>query len=872
MSAISKKRIANGIYWVEIPDAHLYILCGSPADSIKHLIKRGLIVSEEINGVKFETGPNVILLSDVPIQNGSFANLAEFPVLQMLYRQGMILEGHPNNRGIKPLLLGSAKQIKSQVEYIYRGNYGLISEEELVDAGVSPETAHEMMRLKLIFAQGKIRSPAEFFDSRTVDSDPVELRNGVFIRRIKVNIFEFQYKDELTTINLNLAPHESYEAPYPLGFYNIKREYFAVVHSGEGNGWDANRPCMASIIMFQGKIYLIDAGPNILYSLRSLGIGANEIEGIFQTHAHDDHFSGLTALMRSDHKIKYFAAPVVRTSVTKKLSALTTIAEEELNNYFDVHDLEVEIWNDVDGLEVKPIFSPHPIETTTFLFRALCNEGYRSYAHFADLASLEVLKSMINDNTSEPGLSRELFCMVQKNYLTRADLKKLDVEGGLIHGSSVDFQSDTSGKIILSHVSSQLTRQQKEIGSGTSFGMVDVIIPSNQDYIWQYAFLYLQSHFPSVPHHQIQMLLNNPIVTFNAETILIRKDEVNRNIFFILTGDVEVIRSGSGIVRKMSSGGVAGDNSTLSGSLSKETYRAVSFVQALQVPCELYLDFIKRNGLYDDIMNLQQKREFLQNTWLFSEGISHPVQNRLARSMTLQSYPDKEEILKEERLGLHLVKHGQLEIFINEDLFETVHTGNFVGSGSVLLGTLSLFQVRALKNTEVYYIPRDALLDIPIVYWKLVEIYDKRMRMILNPDLISIPIFQWRNEYNINVSEMDNDHKRLFEISNRLYEAIHSGVSRSELESILNLIISHTGQHFDKEEDLMEMHNFPETNIQRKEHMLFTETVLEYKRKFKSYEIEIDMEFINLIKDWVINHILTEDRKYGVYLNRERVF
>jgi hemerythrin len=576
--------------------------------------------------------------------------------------------------------------------------------------------------------------------------------------------------------------------------------------------------------------------------------------------------------MRSDHKIKYFAAPVVRASVRKKLSALTTIAEEKLNNYFEVHDLETGIWTEVDGMEVKPIFSPHPIETTVFIFRALCNEGYRTYAHLADIASLDILKSMINDNVSEPGLTQDLYSLVRDNYLKRADLKKLDVGGGLVHGDAADFQGDKSGKIILSHTESELTNRQKEIGSGTSFGMVDVLIPSNQDYLWQYAFLYMQSHFPNVPHHQINMLLNNPVVTFNAESIIVRKDEINRNIFFVLTGYVEVIRSGSGFIRKMSSGGIVGDNSGLSGSMSKETYRAVSFVQALRLPCHLYLDFIKRNGLYDDIMNLQEKREFLQNTWLFSEEISYPVQNRLARTMTLQSYPDEKEIPKEERSGIHIVKQGKLEIYINEDVFETVHAGNFIGSGNVLLGTLSLFQVRALKNTEVYYIPRDTILEIPIVYWKLLEIYEKRMRMILNPDLISIPIFQWRDEYSINVSEMDNDHKRLFEISNMLYEAINSDGNRSEMENILNLIINHTGQHFDREEDLMEKYNFPERNIQHKQHELFRETVLEYKRKFKSNEIEIDMHFINLLKDWVINHILTEDRKYGIHLNREGVF
>ncbi|MCG6538121.1 MAG: hypothetical protein L7F78_26260, partial [Syntrophales bacterium LBB04] len=61
-----KLKVSTGIYWVEIPEAKLYILCGCPADSVKHLMKKGLIISEEKNGVGFETGPNAILLSEVP--------------------------------------------------------------------------------------------------------------------------------------------------------------------------------------------------------------------------------------------------------------------------------------------------------------------------------------------------------------------------------------------------------------------------------------------------------------------------------------------------------------------------------------------------------------------------------------------------------------------------------------------------------------------------------------------------------------------------------------------------------------------------------------------------------------------------------------
>ena len=39
------------------------------------------------------------------VLEGLLAIVDEFPVLQMLYRQGMLLPNHPNNTGVKPLLI-----------------------------------------------------------------------------------------------------------------------------------------------------------------------------------------------------------------------------------------------------------------------------------------------------------------------------------------------------------------------------------------------------------------------------------------------------------------------------------------------------------------------------------------------------------------------------------------------------------------------------------------------------------------------------------------------------------------------------------------------------------------------------------------------
>ncbi len=187
------------------------------------------------------------------VQNGVFCNLAEFPVLQMLYRQGMILPGHPNNQGAKPLLIGARDVVDAQMRYIHRGNYGLISKDEIQAAGAPPELAEELFNLKLAFAFGAIRPPQELLDSLPLADAPIMLKGGVALRRIAHNRFEFSLDNETVSVDLNLPPGETYEPPYMLGVHRIQRGYFAVIHAGEGDGWDSNRPCMSSIRRVPGQ-------------------------------------------------------------------------------------------------------------------------------------------------------------------------------------------------------------------------------------------------------------------------------------------------------------------------------------------------------------------------------------------------------------------------------------------------------------------------------------------------------------------------------------------------------------------------------------------------------------------------------------------
>lgn len=466
---MKKTKIANGIFWVEIPEADLRILCGCPADSVKHLRKSGHITSVERNGVSFETGPNAILLSDMPVQNGSFSNLAEFPLLQMFYRQGMLLPGHPN-AGKRPLLIGLEEQVRSQAEYFFRGNYGLATVEEIMACGVPADTARDLLRIKQWFAFGRIRPMEELVDLRPVDAEAVQLVPGVYVHRRGFNRYAFLSGKKAVEVDLSLGPHEEYAPSYSLPRQSFPREEFSIIHIGEGDGWDMDRPCMGSVVCFRGLLYLVDAGPYIEQTLGALGIPVNEIQGIFHSHCHDDHFAGLPSLVHVGRRMRYYAVPAVRATAQKKMAALMGIRENQFHELFETHDLLPAEWNMIDGLEVKPLYAPHPVETTVFLFRGKCRNQTRTYAHFADISSFDILDKLGDDNSVLADFRREV--------LLPADVKKLDVGGGLIHGRALDFSSDPSPRIVFSHGIASLSAAEQKIGAIVPFGASDTLIPA----------------------------------------------------------------------------------------------------------------------------------------------------------------------------------------------------------------------------------------------------------------------------------------------------------------------------------------------------------------------------------------------------------
>ena len=873
---MQKRRVTNGVYWVDISEADLFVLCGCPADIVKHLTKAGLIVDRQKNGVTAQTGPNAILLSDTTIQKSSFSNLAEFPVLQMLYLQGMIIPDHPNNTGRKPMLIGLEDQVKSQSSYIYRGTYGLASLAEIMESGVPDALARDMLRIKRWFAFDNIRRTEDLLDLRIVDTPAVELRDGVFVRRKGFNQYEFIHGGSSVAVDLNLGESEEYPPTYRLASQEVRREKFSVVHTGEGDGWDVTRPCMGSILCVQGRLYLIDAGPGIQYTLTSLGISINEIAGIFHTHAHDDHFAGLTSLVRTDHRIAYYAAAPVRASVVKKYAALTGRNEATFYQYFEPHDLALNAWTALEGLEVMPIFSPHPVETTVFFFRT----DVRTYAHLADISAFEVLNRMVTEDSEKNGISRAFYDAFTQKVLQPVNVKKIDIGGGLIHGKAEDFIGDASQKIFLSHTSAPLTEAQKKIGACAAFGQQEVLAQSGDDYLQMDGQRYLGSYFPGASAREIGLLMNHPRVSFSPNDLIMPADAPVGDIYLILSGMAELHDSRTDVNAMMSAGGLIGELEGFSGSRSLRSCRALSNVVLLRIPRGAYAEFLSRSGLADSLREVLASRQFLQGTWLFGEMVSLPVQTRIARAMQRRMVKEGDVLAPQGRAELILLAEGLVTVFLGAHSIENLKPGGFFGEETMMRGARELpagwqqrfsrpprpgreegyhlFEARALLDSLTYAIPADVLEDIPVVQWKLMETYERRLKSFR-----AEVRFEWNDSYAVGIPDIDEQHRVLFEMIDGLAAVADGRESAADVTDRVDSLVAFARTHLHYEETLSAGRPAKGYDAAIREHAEFLKKVEGFRKYVEEAPVDALQTVVEFLKDWVVDHTLLENRRFS---------
>lgn len=131
-----------------------------------------------------------------------------------------------------------------------------------------------------------------------------------------------------------------------------------------------------------------------------------------------------------------------------------------------------------------------------------------------------------------------------------------------------------------------------------------------------------------------------------------------------------------------------------------------------------------------------------------------------------------------------------------------------------------------------------------------------------------MPKITWTDEFSVGHPEIDAQHQEWVQIFNKAHDKIMSGDS-SVLSTMgmdtVNEMLKYAQTHFEFEENYMTEIEYPDLIEHKEAHYYFKAQLERINDDFKNGIKLLNSEVIKLISNWLIDHILNEDQKYGKY-------
>ncbi len=129
----------------------------------------------------------------------------------------------------------------------------------------------------------------------------------------------------------------------------------------------------------------------------------------------------------------------------------------------------------------------------------------------------------------------------------------------------------------------------------------------------------------------------------------------------------------------------------------------------------------------------------------------------------------------------------------------------------------------------------------------------------------------WDDYYSIGFDLIDDQHKKLIDMINDLYASFISGEAQEKAPGIVEEMVKYTDYHFKTEENFFDEHNYPETEKHKEIHQSFVDKAIELQDGLKSGQITVSYDIMNFLRQWLIDHILKEDKKFAAFFTEKGI-
>ncbi|AFZ44460.1 hemerythrin-like metal-binding protein [Halothece sp. PCC 7418] len=129
----------------------------------------------------------------------------------------------------------------------------------------------------------------------------------------------------------------------------------------------------------------------------------------------------------------------------------------------------------------------------------------------------------------------------------------------------------------------------------------------------------------------------------------------------------------------------------------------------------------------------------------------------------------------------------------------------------------------------------------------------------------------WQLECETGFDSIDEQHQYLFDVVNRLHDAMSQGEEKNIIQEILKEMIDYTVDHFADEEKLMLQYDYPNYKEHKEAHNHLTQQLHEISEKLSNGDSFVTMELSYFLTQWLTHTIKGQDQKMICFLQEKKV-
>ncbi len=129
-----------------------------------------------------------------------------------------------------------------------------------------------------------------------------------------------------------------------------------------------------------------------------------------------------------------------------------------------------------------------------------------------------------------------------------------------------------------------------------------------------------------------------------------------------------------------------------------------------------------------------------------------------------------------------------------------------------------------------------------------------------------MPQIVWNSKWKTGIKTIDEQHRHLLDLVNKLLHAQTENATDKEIEKIIFDVAQYASCHFKEEETIMKSINFPGIYEHIAEHESVQDNIVELIGLYSKNSPELTSSTVELLADWLSNHVGESDQTLATYI------